>query len=675
MLRSSLSRWMQRISHQMTVSRVRGRRRPQPQIAAEIATLEPRALLAGVVNVAFAAGTLTITGVDNLTQAGIVGLLNDQEIQMTGGAPGQVTVAGLGGETVNGGGTFNGVTNIKVDLKEGSDFLFVKGTLTLTGGLTFLGGNGGETFELDDAAVVSLGSLTITTLEGSDNFDLTPNNTMTVTGAVTINSGAGGTTFTVKKGVFGSLKFTSGDGSDNLDFENLDVTGTSQITCGDGDAGLVWDTNSSLGGNLTVNLGETGGDSGHNIELNLQSAKGVSITTTSGAKTISLSGTYVGNVSLTNGIGHETTLFPQTVITGNLTIKNGSGGSDTNFTGSVEITGNVAITNLTGTDHIIASGTVLTVTGTTTISNGNGGGSIELRPTGTLNLSGNLSITDGEGDNEVVIGKVGATIQTLKNVSMNHGVGDSITTFFGTVAMGIVTLTGGEGDHNFETKGATTTKDLTLNFVGSNFGMEFLVRAALTVNGNLKMTTGSGRDALATGTNLNISGTTTVSTGAGDDFVNFRNATLTGNVSVTTGSGADQVRIGLDGASTLAGNLTLNTGTGDDSVIIDRTTFRGTVSVSLGAGSDSLDIEDLFADNGIKTRFEKAVTINAEAGDDRINIGLANDTDDFAEFLSTLTINAGSGVDIVKFKNIAGGGTRSNIFTVAPTLSGVEAAV
>ena len=553
--------------------------------------------------------------------------------------------------------------------------MLIKGTLTLTGGLTFLGGNGGNAFELDDAAVVSLASLTITNLEGGDSIDLTPNNTMTVTGAVTIDCGAGGTGFDIKKGVFGSLKFTSGDGADRLEFENLNVNGTSQITCGDGDASLICSTNSSLGGNLTVNFGETS-SARHLIDLDFQNAKGVSITTTSGAKAIALSGSYVGNISLTNGIGHEDITIIDAFIGGNLTIKNGSGGSDIDFSGTVAVTGNVAITNLTGVDHIVASGTFLNLSGTTTISNGNGGGSIELRPSGTLNLSGNLSITDGEGDNEVVIGKVGATIQTLKNVSVNHGVGDSDTQFFGTLVIGTVTLTGGDGDHHFDTNGATTTNDLTLDFKGSNIGMEFVAHAALTVNGNLKMTTGSGRDVFATGANLNISGTTTVSTGAGDDFVNFRNATLTGNVSITTGSGADQVRIGLDGASTLAGNLTLNTGTGDDLVTIDRVTFRGTVSLSLGAGSDSLDVEGSQAtNNGIKTRFEKAVTINAEAGDDIIEIGRENDTNDFAEFLSTLTINAGSGVDIVKLKNIAGGGTRSNIFTVAPTLSGVEAAV
>lgn len=102
MIRSTFSRWMQRISHPMTTSRTRGRRRPQPQVAAEIGTLEPRALLNGVVNATFAAGTLTLTGVDDLSQNGVLNGLSDQSIQLIGNGQGLVTVRGLEGTVVNG---------------------------------------------------------------------------------------------------------------------------------------------------------------------------------------------------------------------------------------------------------------------------------------------------------------------------------------------------------------------------------------------------------------------------------------------------------------------------------------------------------------------------------------------------------------------------------------------
>ena len=97
--------------------------------------------MAGVVNATFAAGTLTITAVDDLTPAGLAGGLNDQSVSLVGGAAGLVTVAGLAGTTVTGGTSFAGVNAIKLDMKLGNDSVQLQSVL-IFGGLTYLGGDG-----------------------------------------------------------------------------------------------------------------------------------------------------------------------------------------------------------------------------------------------------------------------------------------------------------------------------------------------------------------------------------------------------------------------------------------------------------------------------------------------------------------------------------------------------
>ena len=78
---------------------------------AALEQLETRIVPAGVANVTFAAGTLTITAVDDLTPAGITGGLNNQSVQLNGGGAGIVSVVGNSGTTLTGAvGTFNGVT-------------------------------------------------------------------------------------------------------------------------------------------------------------------------------------------------------------------------------------------------------------------------------------------------------------------------------------------------------------------------------------------------------------------------------------------------------------------------------------------------------------------------------------------------------------------------------------
>lgn len=725
--------------------------------------LESRALLAGTAIVTQSGGTLTITGVDDLTPAGITGNLNDQVITIVGGAAGAVTVAGVG-TTVTGAGFYSGVTAIKFDLKLGNDQATLTNVL-ITGALTYLGGDGNNTLSLEGAASHTYGSISVTNGDGADVLRFIGTGDLAVTGAVTISNGEGEGEVDLGNNVasditLGSFKYTSADGRDELDLRpgTLSILGTTQVTTGDGNADveIIPLSTLTLGGAVTI----TTGSDLNNISIGNQgivTGKAVTITTGNGESEIELRGTYTGAVSITNGSGSDDLEFTSLSVTGNVTIKNGSGGSEIDFTGAIAITGSLSITNGNGEDSIgDDSGTwnSLNVTGGVTINNGAGGSRVKFAPTGAFTVGGSLSVTAANGDDEIFLepggnasigGSVtystgngdadtsvaglgnttinssltvtngegdlefdlfvnnaktlqvlGATTITspagddsiefftgnsanatmlLKNVSINLGDGDSNVEFGGfggtTTIDGTLTVKAGPGQHHFETDVPLTSKTATINLQGvavnSDTAARVDVQELWTVTGDWLVTTNHGDDDVLANGGLIVSGKTTISTGSGDDEVVFNSSTatsLTGAVTINTSAGSDDIRFDR---LTVIGNLVVNTGSQNDDVEIDGATFRGTVSLTLGAGSDEVGIEQ--ANNARKSRFEKAVTINGDSGDDLIEIGLTADNTDFAEFLAGLTLNGGTGLDIARFKNVALGGTRFNTFFSAPVVT------
>lgn len=223
----------------------------------EVSCLEDRALLAGVVNASFSAGTLTITAVDDLTPVGIEGGLNNQNVVLTGGAAGVVTVAGANATTVNGAGTFSGVTAIKFDMKLGNDGA-VLNSVVISGGVTYLGGDGNNSLTFD-TGTQSYGSLSVTNGDGADLVKINIAD-VTVSGAVVISNGDGEDTqefgaIGSSDVSFGSLKINSGNGKSTVKSQagNLVVLGTTQITTGDGEAEIrLTPLFLTLGGALSI---------------------------------------------------------------------------------------------------------------------------------------------------------------------------------------------------------------------------------------------------------------------------------------------------------------------------------------------------------------------------------------------------------------------------------------
>lgn len=735
-------------------------RRTRKSLGAQVPTLESRALLAGVANATFSAGTLTITGVDDLTTAAVTGGTNNQNVTLTGGGAGIVTVAGVA-TTVNGAGTFTGVTAIKIDLKLGNDIATLT-NIAITGGLTYLGGDGDNQLTLNGGGNHSYGSITVTNGDGFDSFEMLGTGDLTVTGALTINQGEGDDTNDIGSSSsdvkLGSLKYAAADGNNELRMESatLEITGTTQVSMGEGSADIRINPTTSLvlGGSVTI----TTGNEGSEIQLGgsgTVSGKAITITNGNGESDTRIRGAYAGAISITNGNGFDSVKFDALSVTGNITVKNGSGGSDLDFANVIQIQGGLSITNGNGNDEIgnnSASWVAMAVSGSVTINNGNGDSRTKLSPSAEINvgssisvtcangndetffepngnltvgggvtistgtgdsdasiagngnsaIAGSVNITNGDGDTEVLLFANNAktldvagstTITTgagshrtrivngntangtvrLKTVSINNGVGDSetdIAGFGGTTTFdGAFTLKSGAGLHGFFVSVPLTTKTATVNLPGisnTDLAVDLNVRDPWTVNGDLLVTTNNGDDSIDFSSVMQVSGKTTISTGTGDDIVDFISAgsTLTGSVSITLGAGQDDINFQR---LTVVGNLSILSGTQNDNLQIDGSTFRGTVAITMGAGNDDLLIEQL--NNGLKSRFEKSVTINGEGGDDEVTIGLANDVNDFAEFLGSLTLNGGNGIDIAKFKNAGLGGNRFNTFFSAPIIS------
>src|SRR4051812_42566967 len=93
------------------------KRRPLRR-ALSLEPLEGREVPANLVSTAFAAGTLTISGLDDITAAGVLAGNNDQVVTVTGAGSGVFDITLGGGSAFSGGSLthFTGVTTIKLDM-------------------------------------------------------------------------------------------------------------------------------------------------------------------------------------------------------------------------------------------------------------------------------------------------------------------------------------------------------------------------------------------------------------------------------------------------------------------------------------------------------------------------------------------------------------------------------
>jgi hypothetical protein len=244
-----------------------------------------------------------------------------------------------------------------------------------------------------------------------------------------------------------------------------------------------------------------------------------------------------------------------------------------------------------------------------TIKTGNGGWFVGLF---NVDVAGDASITTGSGDDEILVDG------TEDFWDESSGAGEAVNTStrgFG----GKLTINTGSGmDAVAVAMAPRLDKDLIID---TGNGNDVVALQQLAVTGNVSVKTGNGDDVIAcagVGANHVTLHSGNANRGGGDTVL-FTNsiATVRGNLTITTGNGNDMVGVGksdlidqalldlLDelpedweeyvpsetGEVSVLGQLIVNTGGGHDGLAIGNSTFGGSVSVDTGAGTDACVIE------------------------------------------------------------------------------------
>jgi len=565
--------------------------------------LEDRTVPAGIVNVtSFTGGVLTLTAVDNLTDVNVTNA-NHQNITIDGASTNNIKVIANDGENGKANGevlfSFNNVISIKLVMGLGNDTVTITDT-NLTGTLTFQGGSGNNTLNIDGAGDFSGKAATL----GANNVALR------------------------------NLTVTNGDGFDTLAIGGGDHTITGTVTI-----------NNGVGGGDTL-IGMTGGD-----QTTFNGA--ISLTNLAGDDNFETGGdtnTFNGGVTIRNGTGNTTTSFNAATadgLNGGLTIINTAGEDDFLTTGGSFTVGTaLARRNLTITNGNGAS-----------LENG-GGSDTEFTADSNF-IFGNISISALAGDDTFIV--AGLSFDS-GNISLRYGNGDSdveIGDFFDNTVTNItgnISIVNGEGFDAFETSGASFTLGVdppssgrrTLTISNGNGDSEVLFGAASdTINGSVSVSNRDGFDLFEVSSTATFAvtgtGSVTINNGIGGSETAFQEPVadayiIGGKLTLTGSDGVDEVNIlGLD----VLGATSFTTGEGNDVINIDNATF-GAFKVTAGGGADQVLIENSAANPG-DSNFTGAANINMGNGDDILSFGF--DAANGANFTSGVTLAGGLDLD------------------------------
>jgi Ca2+-binding RTX toxin-like protein len=619
--------------------------------------------------------TLTLSGVDNVTETVSLGAGNDKVTFATArllnadvldGGDGTDTLASISA-------LFNALSSLTAATDNISNFE----TLTVTGAL-------GHT--ITGANVQKVGLDTYNTAGGNGGFvmaagDMNVNLTASLDGAFTLTDTGTATTDSV------TITNTAAAADDMGDNQSITVTGYETVN-------LV--TN-SVGGNESQDFSTLSvtADTGGTSKLIVTGNSEVSF---SGAVTASeidfsgMDGEALGTVTVNMAAAPATTSLLITGSPGDDTLRasasattiDGGAGNDTIFGGAAADT----ITGGTGVDTITGGGGNDTVTsgeGADTITMGAGTVNVDAGAgNDTVDMAGTLSVGDvvAGGDGTDILASAGAVAadgsasgitgfetyqQDTTNVNSNMAVfaaNPGFTTLFGNAA--IVNFTNASAAVTKVTADATAatsfafarltdglTDSMTFTSTLTAAGAESAVSmsGALGLGGEETITIDSNNGSIVLDSNNDGVGLTSTSTKTiivtGDnavdlgvaDGVNIASVDASANTGAFTAEfDASIVPLTVTGP-TLAHVLNVNTGAGADTVIgsagndvIDLN--NGNDTASGNAGNDTIN-----GNNG-------ADTLNGGAGDDTLNGGAGNDT-----------ISSGAGTDGVD------GGTGADAFT------------
>lgn len=607
--------------------------------------LDDRSVPANLVTAQLLGPNLVITGLDDLTDIGVLNGDNDQVVTITG--------TGLGSFNVDvGGGTefllpgkvtskatqsFKGVTSIKIDMRLGDDLVIVNNA-NLSGELSFTGGHGNDQLIIGGVAGnQTFGKITINNGDGNDIFQFGRGSNK-VLGDVKINNGVGNSQVVLnvlasdELAINGSLTISNGDGSDLLQVggKNFTIGGNIVVANGNGpsDTVITPTGKATVGGMLSITNGEgfddvaLGFNDGFVVGQFLV-GKGVVIQNKGGGSQVVVDGavTIQGKLDIQSGVGFDSLFIgnqtnSSLTINGSMNVATGNGSSELFLGGAFgNISGGVTLVNAAGFDNIQVNSGSFNVGGLLSISNGTGGSYVGLSPNGALSLAGGATITNAAGEDTLVLGGAKTVSISAKSLTANHGHGGS-STFLS--ALNSISISGPV------TVNALDGKD-TLSISAST----------ITINGAATFKAGAGdAEAFFTPTvSQNISGPISVDTGAANLVVVVgspgSNSTSKG-LTWTNGNGATQVF--LEGNVQINGNVTGKAGEGFAKItVLDGLAVNGSVSITNGPGGS----ETLFAG---PTKVSGSFTLNNGDGADIVEVvGSSFDV------LGAVTINQGIG--------------------------------
>jgi len=507
------------------------------------------------------------TGV-NLSDNSVAAVAGDIVIGKSGGSAGAVTI-----DTA----TFGGNATINASTVTG-----VGGTDITGSGVTINSANAGAAVNLG----TDISSLTVT---GANNGGVTVNN------AGALNIGGIGTG--------GNLDVTAGGAITQTGA--VTVTGTTALAAGAGNDITLAGAN-DFGGAVSV-------ASGKDVRLNDVNAVALGASTVSGNLNVTANGaiTQTGALSVTGstavaaGAANDITLGAANVLGGTVTVASGKDVAINN-TGAVDLGASTVSGNLSVTANgaITDSGAVA-VGGNTALAAG-AGNDITLDDADTF--TGSVGITSGKN---VALNSTGALDLAASTVSGNLDVtaNGAITDSGALAVTGGTTLAAGAGnditldnaDHFTGGIGIASGKDVTLTDTGA------LDLHASTVSGNLGVT---ANGAITDSGALAVSGTTTMTAGAGNDITLDAGDHFAGGIGIGSGNNVAITDTGaLDlRASTVSGTLDVTaSGAITDSGAL---AIAGAATLAAGAGNDiTLDDANLFA-GGVGVTSGKNVTLN-----------------------------------------------------------------
>jgi hypothetical protein len=387
--------------------------------------------------------------------------------------------------------------------------------------------------------------------------------------------------------VTGDMTIRMGDGNDSVVFRNVSVPGSLRIFGGDGDNAITVRDSLDVGKNLSVTNGSgydqmsiTGSVGGQSQGV-LDAGGAVTIKNqTGGSAFVGEAGTRLrlGSLSLNSGEGFDRTdLLGEVKVTGNLSIRNGPGGSllQGGVNTTISVGSAMSITSGVGIDTITLGDAYRIKASSISIRQGLDRSETTLAGATELSVDRNLAVGGGPGFDRVQVGGLSTPTTVGGNVQFNLGTGGSDIGLYGSTltVKGSIGVRAGAGQD-------------TVNMASG---------AAGPVGKGVAISLGSGENQTAYITGLSITGGLRVSTaGSVADGVSLLAVQVGQQTVIATGEGNDQVMVGY---CTFGGPFLLSTGSGNDSIGIEANPisgfvshFNGPVSVRTGAGDDSVTV-------------------------------------------------------------------------------------